>query len=69
MMAWWLLIRTWLRPGSMVFKANSLAETRLSQPRIKSALPLDRRAAWISRCRAAIRTWEETAPPFCAMPN
>ena len=55
-------------PRSIRLSAVALADTTMSQPRMRSAPPEVMRTVAISSGVAAIRTWLMTAPFFCARP-
>ena len=58
-----------VREGAIFAIASVLAVTTRSQPMTRSAPPVSRRAACRSSGRAATRTWDVTAPYFCARPD
>ena len=57
-----------MRALSMAASVSLPAATIRSQPSTRSAWPLATRALWIASGRAASRTCDITAPPFCASP-
>ena len=55
-------------PARSLDRDSSATATTMSQPRRRFASPAAMREAWRRSCRAAMRTCDQTGPPFCARP-
>jgi len=63
------LISARVRPALILSRASLLALTTRSQPMTSRASPVPSRATCTCSARSARRTWDMTAPYFCASPD